>query len=147
MTTQTLVRERLSRARNEQMSIDVLQTDPQLVVEVTNEEGTTDTSTYTVIPAIAHCDCPDSRYRQATCKHMLHVLLQDNDVGDRAREAMQDNYASTVDEYEQTMDRADQLRDRVEAYDTVLAELNEADVRDGTKRSSVGNIVDRVLGR
>lgn len=140
MSTETPVQERIDRARSQPMSVSVAQDEPQLVLEIDNEEG----SVHTVIPDILHCSCPDHHYRGYVCKHIAFAAMQDDEYGQAVRDALQGSADERLEDAEGYFELAENLREEAAQIDSVLG---AARGDDGSGRQSLRELVNSVTGR
>lgn len=87
---------RYERAQDDEMTAYIRDRDP-LIVEVDNEESG---STYTVLPQSLYCGCPDHRFRDVICKHLLFLGdgCDDDELQDLVAETLDAEHSEVVEE-------------------------------------------------
>lgn len=126
------------------MEAVIVSTEPQLVVEVENLDGTSEgDSIYTVIPEQQYCGCWDARARDVICKHQLFVYHLDGELGDAARDILRDELDAVKEAYNELYGELNQLNGVFTLYEDGDDEATDEGAGgrgDGTIRSLVNRV-------
>lgn len=126
------IRDRLSRAESEHMSVRAESYNP-MVLTVINEDSE---SEYTLVPGAAFCSCPDKTYRNVPlCKHALFVLTERTIGYEQLADRIESRRSSYETERERLQEELSEVEEELEVMDFLSDEVAEIDAEESQDRS------------